>query len=194
MVEVRLPHMALRPYHAMLRSIINVSRPMGSLKATRSNSAPILRLPFGYQVEHHIYDARRDMRVYGHPSGHYFKSWRTWGVHLTSKLNEDLQNYDDVLCVGGWRDIALADAVINVSPVLNAHDPWREMVSAYPKLRRHGTNTSTSLTELLCQTTKIIDTASPPVVTLVKCTACFVALAVLVLLLNRCRRCEEQRR
>jgi hypothetical protein len=58
------------------------------------------------------------MRVYGHPSGHYFKSWRTWGVHLTSILKEDLQNCACVLCAGGWRDIAPANAAINVGLAL----------------------------------------------------------------------------
>jgi hypothetical protein len=54
------------------------------------------------------------MRVYGHPSGHYFKSWRTWGVHLTSIFKEDLQNCACVLCAGGWRDVAPANAAIIV--------------------------------------------------------------------------------
>jgi hypothetical protein len=69
-------------------------------------------LPLGYQVEHRVYPGRREMRVYGHPSGHYFKSWRTWGVHLTSILKEDLQNCACVLCAGGWRDVAPANAAV----------------------------------------------------------------------------------
>jgi hypothetical protein len=71
-------------------------------------------LPLGYQVEHRVYPGRREMRVYGHPSGHYFKSWRTWGVHLTAILKEDLQNCACVLCAGGWRDVAPANAAIIV--------------------------------------------------------------------------------
>lgn len=51
------------------------------------------------------------MRIYGHPSGHYFKSWRTWGVHLTSLLKEDLQNCGCCLCAS-WRPIAPANAAI----------------------------------------------------------------------------------
>jgi len=51
------------------------------------------------------------MRIYGHPSGHYFKSWRTWGVHLTSLLKEDLQNCSCCLCAS-WRPNAPANAAI----------------------------------------------------------------------------------
>jgi hypothetical protein len=68
-------------------------------------------VPAGYEVEHRIHDARREMRVYGLPSGHYFKSWRTWGYHLTVKLEGNLQNYD-IFCAGGWRDTALDAAII----------------------------------------------------------------------------------
>jgi hypothetical protein len=71
------------------------------------------RLPDGYQVEHRVYNGRREMRIYGHPSGHYFKSWVTWGVHLTSILKEDLPRCTCVLC-GPWRNIAPANATIIV--------------------------------------------------------------------------------
>ncbi|KAH0285086.1 hypothetical protein M436DRAFT_86023 [Aureobasidium namibiae CBS 147.97] len=70
-------------------------------------------LPLGYQVEHRVYPGRREMRIYGHPSGHYFKSWRTWGVHLTSLLKEDLQNCACCLCAS-WRTNAPAHAAIVV--------------------------------------------------------------------------------
>jgi hypothetical protein len=70
-------------------------------------------LPDGYQVEHRVYNGRREMRIYGHPSGHYFKSWVTWGVHLASLMKEDLPRCTCVLC-GGWRAAAPANAAINV--------------------------------------------------------------------------------
>jgi hypothetical protein len=70
-------------------------------------------LPDGYQVEHRVYNGRREMRIYGHPSGHYFKSWVTWGVHLTSLMREVLPRCACVLC-GGWRAAAPANAAIDV--------------------------------------------------------------------------------
>ncbi|KAI4716841.1 hypothetical protein E4T48_06977 [Aureobasidium sp. EXF-10727] len=71
-------------------------------------------LPAGYQAEHRIYGPRRELRIYGHPSGQYFKSWATWGVHLSALLKEDLQHCACVLCAGGWRHRASALAAVNV--------------------------------------------------------------------------------
>lgn len=72
-------------------------------------------LPLGYQAEQRVYNNRRETRIYGHPSGQYFKSWTTWGVHLTSLLKEDLQNCNCALCAaGGWRHRAPANVAINV--------------------------------------------------------------------------------
>lgn len=70
-------------------------------------------LPLGYQAEHRVYPARRELRIYGHPSGRYFKSWPTWGVHLTSLLKQDLQHCTCVLC-SEWRHRAPANAFIIV--------------------------------------------------------------------------------
>ncbi|CAD0091230.1 unnamed protein product [Aureobasidium vineae] len=76
-------------------------------------SFAIRDLPAGYQAEHRVYAARRELRIYGHPSSQYFKSWATWGVHLTSLLKEDLQHCACVLCAV-WRHRAPANAAVNV--------------------------------------------------------------------------------
>ncbi|KAH0339537.1 hypothetical protein KCU81_g7195, partial [Aureobasidium melanogenum] len=70
-------------------------------------------LPLGYQAEHRLYDGRRETRIYGHPSGGYFKAWSRWGEHLTSLLKEDLVHCDCQLC-RGWRQRAPPNAAINV--------------------------------------------------------------------------------
>jgi hypothetical protein len=84
-----------------------------SLTSTIGGNFSTRGLPAGYQVEHRLYQGRREMRIYGHPSGHYFKSWRTWGVHLTSIMKEDLQHCSCALC-GPWRTIAPANAAVVV--------------------------------------------------------------------------------
>ncbi|KEQ91575.1 hypothetical protein AUEXF2481DRAFT_32956 [Aureobasidium subglaciale EXF-2481] len=75
-------------------------------------------LPTGYHIEYRITEhddtpTKRDIEIYGHPSGYYFKSFLKFGAHLAALMKEDLQGCNCDLCQQ-WHRKAPIDAAIRV--------------------------------------------------------------------------------
>ncbi|KAI5242485.1 hypothetical protein E4T43_04734 [Aureobasidium subglaciale] len=75
-------------------------------------------LPNGYHIEHRITEhddkpTKRDIEIYGHPSGYHFKSFLKFGSHLAALMKEDLQGCNCDLCKQ-WCRKAPIDAAIRV--------------------------------------------------------------------------------
>ncbi|KAK5999412.1 hypothetical protein QM012_005537 [Aureobasidium pullulans] len=77
-------------------------------------------LPLSYQAEQRIYDARRELRIYGHPSGQYLKSWAPANVAIIIGLP---------LVAGGA--VAAPTAATTTDQTVQQYRCWIGVLSAF---------------------------------------------------------------